>query len=83
MNLMNVQVLAKFPLLQALDSTQYKLLLHLPLHHQTTSGGKNLGRESGWALICMITRLVLRGSLEVIREDLPKKLMFTFGHCPN
>ena len=61
MNLMNVQVLAKFPLLQALDSTQYKLLLHLPLHHQTTSGGKNLGRESGWALICMITQLVLGG----------------------
>ena len=39
-NLMNVQVLAKFPLLQALDSTQYKLLLLLL--HQTTPVGRKL-----------------------------------------
>ena len=42
---MNVQVLAKFSLLQALDSTQYKLLL-LSLHHQTPSvGEKKLSKQ--------------------------------------
>ena len=40
---MNVQVLAKFPLLQALDWAQYKLLLLLPHHHQTTSVEKKIG----------------------------------------
>ena len=45
-NLMNVQVLAKFPLLQALDWAQYKLLL--PHHHQTTSVEKKTRRIGEW-----------------------------------